>query len=63
MFHIKMDLFVFPASLILLLSFLRIKYKTFHNSIFAVSNNVTLAIQKLPWLFYIFLNSTEKELE
>lgn len=57
-----MDLFVFPASLILLLSFLRIKYKTFHNSIFAVSNNVT-AIQKLLWLFYIFLNSTERELE
>lgn len=54
MFHMKMDLFVFPASLILLLSFLRIKYKTFHNSIFAVSNNVTVSNSKATVAFLYF---------
>ena len=55
MFHMKMDLFEFPASLILLLSFLRIKYKTFHNSIFAVSNNVTVSNSKATVAFLYFL--------
>ena len=54
MFHMKMDLFVFPASLILLLSFLRIKHKTFHNSIFAVSNNVTVSNSKATVAFLYF---------
>ena len=52
MVYMKMDLFVFPVSLILLLSLLRNKKKTYHNSIFVISNNINLAIQKLLWLFY-----------
>ena len=42
----KMDLFVFPVSLILLLSLLRNKKKTYHNSIFVISNNIIVGDSK-----------------
>ena len=46
MVYMKMDLFVFPVSLILLLSLLRNKKKTYHNSIFVISNNIIVGDSK-----------------
>ena len=47
----KMDLFVFPVSLILLLSLLRNKKKTYHNSIFVISNNIIVGDSKATVAF------------
>ena len=54
MVYMKMDLFVFPVSLILLLSLLRIKKKTYHNSIFVISNNIIVGDSKATVAFLLF---------
>ena len=51
MVYMKMDLFVFPVSLILLLSLLRNKKKTYHNSIFVISNNIIVGDSKATVAF------------
>ena len=51
MVYMKMDLFVFPVSLILLLSLLRNKKKTYHNSIFVISNNIIVGDSKATMAF------------
>ena len=54
MINMKMDLFVFPASLILLLALFRIKKKTFRNSIFVISNNVIAGNSKTTVFCILF---------
>ena len=51
MVYMKMELFVFPVSLILLLSLLRNKKKTYHNSIFVISNNIIVGDSKATMAF------------
>ena len=52
MVNMKMDLFAFPAFLVLLLDLLRIKKnKTFHNSIFVKSNNIIVVDSKASVAF------------
>ena len=61
MVYMKMDLFVFPVSLILLLSLLRIKKKTYHNSIFVISNNIIVgnSITTVAFLYFFkYLSET-----
>ena len=53
MVNMKMDLFAFPAFLVLLLDLLRIKKtKTFHNSIFVKSNNIIVGDSKASVKYY-----------
>ena len=52
MVNMKMDLFAFPASLVLLLYLLRIKKtKTFHKSTFVISNNIIVGDSKASVAF------------
>ena len=51
MVYMKMDLFVFPVSLILLLSLLRNKKKNYHNIIFVISNNIIVGDSKATVAF------------
>ena len=51
MVNMKMNLFVFPVSLILLLFLLRNKKKTYHNSIFVISNNIIVGDSKATVAF------------